>query len=156
MNRSHHHVLLADDDKDDCSFFRDVLEEIGVADIFNTVSDGEKLMQMLLDKPGQLPDILFLDLNMPLKTGIECLSEIKMDSRLKQMPVIIFSTSFKTEVVDTLYNMGAHHYIRKPSEYVNLKKVITQTLCIPAHKLAVQPAKEQFVLQPKKTKDRRQ
>lgn len=150
MNGSQPNVLLADDDRDDCFFFREVLEELGVASILRTVSNGEELMQLLLDRPDQLPDILFLDLNMPLKTGMECLSEIKTDNRLKQLPVIIFSTSFKTEVVDMLYDMGAFHYIRKPSEFTNLRKVIKEALCIPAQAWAIQPAKGQFVLQPNK------
>lgn len=149
MNRFQPNVLLADDDKDDCFFFREVLEELGVSAILKTVNDGEELMQLLLANPEQLPDMLFLDLNMPRKTGIECLSEIKMDNRLKHLPVFIFSTSFKMEVVDMLYDMGAYHYIRKPSEFINLRKVIKEALDIPAKKLAVQPAKGQFILQPK-------
>jgi CheY-like chemotaxis protein len=123
-------ILLADDDTDDCIFFRAALDELILSMHLTTVHDGEQLMQLLTDETNGLPDVLFLDLNMPRKNGFECLSEIKLNKKLKQLPVIIFSTSFEQEVVNQLYQNGAQYFIRKPSEFTQFKKIIHHTLAL--------------------------
>jgi len=127
-------ILLADDDMDDRFFFDKALQEIPVATIFKTVSNGEQLMEYLFEKVTDLPDVLFLDLSMPRKTGYECLVEIKENESLKTLPVIMFTTSF-THSIDfednlkkTLSQMGAQDYIRKIGGFEELKSVIHQTL----------------------------
>ena len=141
-------LLLADDDKDDCLFFKDALEELPVTADLTTVHDGEQLMELLakksLDPPP--PHVLFLDLNMPRKNGFECLAEIKSDEKLKELPIIIFSTSFEQDVVNLLYKKGAHYYIRKPAEFSQLKKVIYQALMLATEDNMGQPSKENFVI----------
>lgn len=136
MNEQHAplNILLADDDVDDRYFFDKALKEITVASNLVTVSNGELLMQYLTERLQQLPDILFLDLSMPRKTGFECLAEIKDNEKLKDLPVIIFTTSF-TRGIDfednlkkTFSRMGAEDYIRKPGDFDELKDVIHQTL----------------------------
>lgn len=139
-------LLLADDDKDDCLFFKDALDELPVKADLTTVHDGEQLMQLLDEKTGELPHVLFLDINMPRKNGFECLSEIKHNEKLKQLPIIIFSTSFEQDVVNLLYKNGAQHYIRKPADFSQLKKVIYQALLLATQEETLQPAKEDFVL----------
>ena len=141
-------LLLADDDKDDCLFFRDALEELPITADLTTVHDGEQLMQLLAEKAMDPPPphVLFLDLNMPRKNGFECLSEIKRDEKLKQLPVIVFSTSFEQDVVNLLYKKGAHYYIRKPAEFSQLKKVIYQALLLATEDNMMQPIKENFVI----------
>src|SRR5678810_587761 len=106
-------VLLADDDKDDCLFFQDILTEISLSTTFHAVYDGEYLIRYLADKGNDLPDVIFLDLNMPRKNGYTCLDELKSNEHLNQIPVIIFSTSFDDETAHQLYNKGAHYYICK-------------------------------------------
>ena len=101
-------LLLADDDEDDRMFFKDALEELPVKSLLNTVNDGEQLIKLLTSETAVLPDLLFLDLNMPRKTGLECLDEIKRNEKLRSLPVIIYSTSLNKEVVDMLYEKGAH------------------------------------------------
>ena len=84
---------------------------------------------------------------MPRKNGFECLSEIKHNPKLKQLPVIIFSTSFEQEVVNLLYKNGAQYFIRKPSEFSQFKKIIHQTittLIVPQN--IPQQTRENFVL----------
>ncbi|HKR05359.1 MAG TPA: response regulator [Bacteroidia bacterium] len=147
MNKSKHDLLLADDDADDCIFFKDALEDLPVISTLTTVHDGVELMQLLSARKGNLPDILFLDLNMPRKTGFECLSEIKSDDKLKHLPVIIFSTSLNMEAVNLLYDTGANYYIRKPGDFSKLKKIIHEALTITAQTTSKQPAREKFVLQ---------
>src|ERR1700675_4386029 len=100
-------ILLADDDGDDCYFFKEALKECPVSTHLTTVPDGEHLMHLLTNGTRELPDVLFLDLNMPRKNGFECLSEIRENKKLKDLPVIIFSTSFEQEVVNLLYQNGA-------------------------------------------------
>src|SRR4028118_19225 len=103
------HILLADDDVDDIMIFKEVLNELNLPVRLTTIDNGEKLMQ-LLQEDEALPDVLFLDLNMPRKTGMECLKEIKSAEALRRLPVVIFSTSFKKETVDCLYESGAQFY----------------------------------------------
>jgi CheY-like chemotaxis protein len=134
-------ILLADDDMDDRSFFDKALKEISIDSKLTTVNNGEQLMEYLLAHLGQLPDVLFLDLSMPRKTGFECLSEIKENEKLKALTVIMFTTSFtkgfdlEDNLRNTLIRMGAADYIRKPAGFEELKMVIQQALI----KLAVKP-----------------
>lgn len=138
-------LLLADDDKDDCDLFREALDELPVTADLSTVHDGEQLMQ-LLSKKKPLPQLLFLDLNMPRKNGFECLSEIKKNDALKDLPVVIFSTSYDRDIVNLLYTKGAHFYISKPNEFDKLKDVIHQALSSVAQNDTIQPQRENFEL----------
>lgn len=147
MNLKPLSILLADDDTDDCIFFKEALEELPLTTQLTTVHDGEQLMQLLMNDTNELPDVLFLDLNMPRKNGFECLSEIKHSQRLQVLPVIIFSTSFEQEVINLLFINGAQYFIRKPSEFSQFKIIIHQTfstLLIP--KNIPQQTRENFVL----------
>ena len=121
-------ILLADDDKDDCLFFKEAVTEFIPSDHFTAVHDGEQLMQLLLNETNKLPDILFLDLNMPRKNGFECLTEIKQNKKLQHLPVVIFSTSSSHDNMSTLFKTGADVYIRKPGNFAQLVKVIQHAL----------------------------
>jgi CheY-like chemotaxis protein len=147
MNSTLLHLLLADDDDDDRLFFQDALDELGLVDTFTSVHNGEQLMQWLKQET-ELPTVVFLDLNMPRKNGMECLIEIKQDERLQHLPVIVYSTSFDTDTINLLFKNGALHYIRKPSEFAKLKEVIRLALASIMETVEIQPRKEQFVLQP--------
>ncbi len=139
-------ILLADDDMDDCLFFKKAVEELPVVTTLTIVNEGEQLMQLLTNEANELPHVLFLDLNMPRKNGFECLSEIKGNKKLHQLPVIIFSTSFEQEVVNQLFKNGAQYFIRKPSEFSQFKKIIQQALTIIAKENISVPTMENFVL----------
>jgi CheY-like chemotaxis protein len=139
-------ILLADDDTDDCIFFKEALDELLLSTHLTVVHDGEQLMQLLINETIEFPDVLFLDLNMPRKNGFECLSEIKLSKKLNQLPVIIFSTSFEQEVVNQLYQNGAQYFIRKPSEFSQFKKIIQQSLALIAQENISQPIIENFVI----------
>ena len=139
-------ILLADDDTDDCIFFKEALDELLLSTHLTVVHDGEQLMQQLINETNEFPDVLFLDLNMPRKNGFECLSEIKLSKKLNQLPVIIFSTSFEQEVVNQLYQNGAQYFIRKPSEFSQFKKIIQHSLALIAQENILQPTRENFVI----------
>lgn len=140
-------VLLADDDLDDCSLFKEVLDGIGSKSpiSFSTVSDGFQLMQ-LLETKKRLPHILFLDLNMPRKNGFDCLEELKRNEKYKSMAVIIFSTSFNPDIISMLYQNGAHFYIQKPSKFSDLKKAIQKALALTLERKFIRPDKDKFVV----------
>jgi CheY-like chemotaxis protein len=146
MNIKALNILLADDDRDDCSFFKDALDELQLSTSLTVVHDGEQLMQILTNENNELPQILFLDINMPRKNGFECLSEIKQHETLKDLPVIIFSTSLEQEVVNLLYANGARYFIRKPADFALFKEIILHTLKLILQQNNVQPSREEFVL----------
>ena len=144
-------ILLADDDTDDCNFFKEALDGLTLSTQLTTVHDGEQLMKLLTKETNELPSMLFLDLNMPRKNGFECLSEIKLIKKLNQLPIIILSTSFNHDVVNLLYHNGAQYYVPKPAEFSQLKKVIQQTLTLIAQNNISQPTRENFVITPQKS-----
>ncbi len=146
MNVKQLHILLADDDTDDCLFFKDALEGIPISRELIAVHDGEQLMQFLNTATNRLPDILFLDLNIPRKNGFECLSEIKQNKKLNTIPVVIFSTSFEKEVVNKLYKKGAKYFFRKPAEFLQFKNIILHVLTLLIQENISRPAKGNFVL----------
>lgn len=135
-------ILLADDDTDDCAFFERALKEINIESHLTTVHDGEELMDYLSKNSGHLPDMLFLDLSMPRKTGFECLSEIKENEKLNNLPVIVFTTSyargidFEQSLINTLARIGAQEYIRKPNDFEQLKQIIHKALSLLLEKRA--------------------
>ncbi len=138
------HILLADDDKDDGYFFIKALEEIQFDTRPMIVEDGEKLMNYL-KRPGcKLPDVLFLDLNMPRKNGMECLLEIKAHTDLKDLPVIIYSTSLHEDVADLLYKNGAHYYVRK-TDHSELKKILRHIFGLMAEGRFNRPLRNKFI-----------
>lgn len=142
----HWEILLADDDTDDCIFFKEALGEIQLSTGLTIVHDGEQLMQLFSNETIKLPHILFLDINMPRKNGFECLAEIKQNARLKELPVVIFSTSFEQEVVNSLYISGAQYFIRKPSDFLQFKRIIQHTLTLITQDHVSQPTRDDFVL----------
>lgn len=127
-------VLLAEDDTDDRFFFDKALKELPIKTHLTIFKDGEELMNYLSNNSEGLPDVLFLDLSMPRKTGFECLIEIKENEQLKNIPVVMFSTSYSHDssyeknIMDVLHKIGAQDYIRKPSDFTQLKQLIHQVL----------------------------
>ncbi|WP_289662187.1 response regulator [Flavobacterium panacagri] len=149
MNTERYNLLLADDDDDDCLFFKEALDETSINAALTIVHDGVQLMDYLkTNTSNNFPDVLFLDLNMPRKNGLECLAEIKTDEKLKELPVIIFSTSLDSEIVNNLYKNGASYYIRKPGDFSKLKKVIEIALTTASENNFKQPERAHFILQP--------
>lgn len=130
MTRQPVYVLLADDDEDDRNFFAEALAEIKIKTSVHTVNDGNELIKYLSKPDIILPDILFLDLNMPRKSGIECLTEIKAISHLKDIAIAIYSTSASEEDIEDTFVKGANVYIKKPNEFLALKRVLSEVITI--------------------------
>ncbi len=138
-------ILLADDDEDDRHFFGRILEEIEIKTSLVTVVDGEKLIQYLLKNSANLPDIIFMDFNMPRKNGLQCLSEISADEKFRQLPVVIYSTSLQDRNADLLYDKGAYYYVRK-TNLEELKKYVRHILMMITENKLIRPARAEFIV----------
>ncbi|MGB3607376.1 response regulator [Psychroserpens sp.] len=121
-------IALADDDKDDRLFFKEAFKKLKIKSEVTTFEDGVVLMNYLNNVDRILPEILFLDLNMPKKSGIECLLEIKKTARLKDIVIAIYSTSASEQDIEKTFVLGANVYIKKPDDFNNLKKVLSEVV----------------------------
>jgi len=135
--------MYVDDDIDDHFVFSRILDNIEIKTELITVTESEKLIISILH--GELPDIIFLDLNMPKKNGYECLTEIKQSEELKHIPVVIYSTSYYKSILDILYDAGAFYCIRKCEESNQARDMITSVLKSVLDNRK-QPARKEFVL----------
>ncbi|HEY1009192.1 MAG TPA: response regulator [Daejeonella sp.] len=118
-------ILLADDDPDDRDFFKDALKSVSTELVLKTAENGIQALE-ILENSENLPDLIFLDLNMPLKNGHECLLDIKDNPKTKGIPVIIFSTSLQRETANVMYESGASRYVVKPNSFAELKIVLRE------------------------------
>ncbi len=146
MNQSPLNILLADDDEDDKLIFRDAINEVKVKTSLTMVSDGVQLMEYLQNLEGELPAIVFLDLNMPRKGGIECLREIRNDANLKDLSIAIYSTSASEQDIEDTFIKGANVYIKKPNDFNTLVKVLEEVITINWQYHTSDLNKENFVL----------
>ena len=121
-------ILLADDDEDDRLFFKEAFDEIKIKTQVQFVNDGVELMNHLNQNGNQLPHILFLDLNMPRKNGIECLLEIKRMIQLQNIAIVIYSTSSSDQDIEETFVHGANIYIKKPSDFTTLKRILEEVI----------------------------
>ena len=120
-------ILLVDDDEDDREMFFEALKELNDAHTCVSMENGEKAMQYLnLEK--DLPDIIFLDLNMPRLNGKQCLVEIQKSERLRNIPVIIYSTTRRSEDVEETRRLGAVDFLTKPPLFSQISEAISDVL----------------------------
>ena len=123
-------IVLADDDEDDRLLFDEAISEIDVKTKLSLYNDGKALMDYLVLPDTVLPEIVFLDLNMPIKNGMQCLKEIRANDKLKELCVAIYSTSSSEEDIENTFVNGANVYINKPNRFSALKKAIDKVLKI--------------------------
>jgi len=128
MNSDYINIALADDDEDDRLFFTEAFEELKIKSKVLLFKDGIELMEYLNDSTNMLPNLLFLDLNMPKKSGLECLKDIKATKRLSDMAIAIYSTSASEEDIENTFVKGANVYIKKPNDFEKLKKVLSEVV----------------------------
>ncbi|HEX8515416.1 MAG TPA: response regulator [Bacteroidia bacterium] len=106
-------IFLADDDEDDRLIFNEAIAEISSKVDVKEASDGLKLIK-LLNETSRLPDIIFLDLNMPFQSGKETLKALRSNKAFKNIPVVIYSTSANPMDIEETYRLGASLYLEKP------------------------------------------
>jgi CheY-like chemotaxis protein len=115
-------LVIADDDQDDVELFQEAVVET-CPDINLTVAtDGAKLLNILEEIPK--PDVILLDLNMPCKSGKECLVEIRAKDEFNDVPIVILSTSNHEADIDFCLREGANDYMVKPQSFEGMKSII--------------------------------
>lgn len=122
--------FLIDDDEDDREVFQITLHQIGESIEYITAKNGLEAIEMLSKDDSFLPDFIFLDLNMPLMNGHECLEEIKKIPKLKHIPVIVYSTSAHENDVKRAEKQGAAHFLKKPNSIHKLKEVLIKLFAL--------------------------
>jgi len=128
MKLNNINIILADDDPDDRMLFNDAINDIAIATNLSMYPNGQELMDYLLSDDVILPEIIFLDLNMPIKDGMECLKEIRKTKGLEHLCVAIYSTSSSEEDIENTFVNGANIYINKPNSYKKLKVALKRVL----------------------------
>lgn len=119
------HVVLADDDKDHGLLFKHVLGQVDPSKNLSIVHDGEELIRFL---SRQVPDLLFLDLNMPCKHGLECLEDIRENLKLTSLPIVVYSSSTYMTDIQRSYLHRADLYMVKPFTSFHLKNALESIL----------------------------
>lgn len=116
-------ILLADDDHDDTEMFCEALEKVNENIICHCATNGQEALDILhgLDEK---PELIFLDLNMPIMNGWECLAVLKSDERYKHIPVIMISTSSHKNDMDRASSLGCIGYFVKPNNFNDLKDIL--------------------------------
>ena len=124
-------ILMADDDEDDCLLAREAIAESRLANDLYIVRDGEQLIDYLYHRGkysnidlSPRPGLILLDLNMPKKDGREALKQIKADANLRQIPVVVLTTSQANEDILRSYDLGANSFITKPVTFSGLVEVM--------------------------------
>lgn len=125
-------LMLVDDDNDDRDFFLQAVSSLGEGFGYRAAENGMDALRQLR-QTDSLPDYIFLDLNMPYMNGKDCLAELKKDELLKNIPVIIYSTSISDKDIDSTRALGAAHYLSKPSNVSSLPGKILAAIEIAEH-----------------------
>lgn len=127
------HILIADDDEDDCLLVREAFAEVRPHSLLSFVHNGEQLLAYLHRRPPYddctrypLPDLVLLDLNMPRMDGREALRAIKQDAGLRRIPVIVLTTSSASEDIEGSYDGGANSFVTKPASFSGLIELVSR------------------------------
>lgn len=128
MKNSPLRILLTDDDVGDRIVFEEIFEEMELETTVQLFKNGVELMDYLNKKDVLLPNLLFLDLNMPNKNGMTCLKEIRSNEKFRDISIAIYSTSASEKDIDESFQHGANIYITKPSDFGILKQVLTKAI----------------------------
>ena len=126
--------LLADDDLDDATLFKDVLAEVAPHVEFQHAADGRQALDLLLENDA-LPDLIFLDLNMPRLHGKEVLTMLKANEQLHHIPVIMYTTSSQSRDIEETMQKGALCFITKPSQLTELRNILRSIATNARHNL---------------------
>lgn len=123
MNLKKISVILTDDDKEEHHLFKDALSELPHPIEFQSFHNGNDLLLHLENCQDAKPDFLFLDLNMPLITGLQCLEKIRQNTTFDSLPVIIYSTSNREKDIEDTFALGADLYVSKPTNYSEMQQI---------------------------------
>ncbi len=127
-----HKILLVDDDEDDQSFFLDALHTINKSLHCEVANNGLEAIAHLKTTPP-LPSLIFLDLNMPMMNGYDCLEQIKNQQDFKEIPVVIFTTSNNAKDRDRTKKLGAKTFLTKTSDLHQMRSQLNEILQVELH-----------------------
>ena len=142
-------IILAEDDKDDQELFMEALDATKIPSEVTTVANGEELLSALKDPAEPKPDIVFIDINMPVKGGKEALEEIKSDTELKEIPAVMLSTSNHPKDIEETFDKGANLYIQKPSSFSGFILILKKVFLLHWTKALINPVKNIFFVSEK-------
>ena len=142
-------IILAEDDKDDQELFMDALEATKIPSEVTTIENGKQLVDTLKDPAEPKPDIVFIDINMPVKGGKEALEEIKSDQKLKEIPAVMLSTSNHPNDIEETFKKGANLYIQKPSSFTGFILILKKVFLLHWTKALINPVKNIFFVSEK-------
>jgi CheY-like chemotaxis protein len=142
-------IILAEDDKDDQELFIDAMDEAQVPSEVVTVENGQQLVDVLKDKSQPDPDIIFIDVNMPVKGGKQALEEIKGDKELKDIPAVMLSTWDHPSDIKDSFDKGADLYVQKPNSFSGFVLVLKKVFFLHWAKALLSPVKNLFFVSEK-------
>lgn len=127
---NHRHIFLVDDDQEDREMFSEALSHINDGSVrFTEISSAAKLIETLNNPATPMPELIFMDINMPKINGLECLKKLKSgSSKFNGLNVVMYSTYSNREDIDEAYKQGAGRYYVKPTLFDNLKELISGAL----------------------------
>lgn len=136
-------ILIGEDDDDDYLIFSLAVEETSYKVMLTRAMDGQMVLNQL---EKEMPDILFLDLNLPMKDGRECLKEIRSNHNFDALPIIIYTSYEDLTSIEYCYREGSNLYTVKPSSIVDLKQILNRILAIDWRKIKYFPPRSEFVM----------
>jgi CheY-like chemotaxis protein len=142
-------IILAEDDKDDQELFIEALSATNIPSEVTTVENGQELLNTLKDPAEPNPDIVFIDINMPIKGGKEALAEIKSDKELKEIPAVMLSTSNHPDDIEETFKKGANLYVQKPSSFTGFILILKKVFILHWTKALLNPVKNIFFVSEK-------
>jgi CheY-like chemotaxis protein len=142
-------IILAEDDKDDQELFMEALSATKISSEVTTVENGAELVKTLKDPAEPKPDIVFIDINMPVKGGKQALAEIKSDDELKEIPAVMLSTSNHPNDIEETFKKGANLYIQKPSSFTGFILILKKVFMLHWTKALINPVKNIFFVSEK-------
>jgi CheY-like chemotaxis protein len=122
-------IYLAEDDQDDVDIFKEALQAVCPGCELTVSKNGKDILKKLTDGDADLPDLMFLDVNMPVMNGLDCLKNLKELPLLKNIPVIILTTSAAQLTIEVAYRLGARLFVEKPTNMEHLVKMLGTVLC---------------------------
>lgn len=138
------HILLIDDDDDDKELFREAFKQVTPDSMLTTATSCDELLANIDNLNSELPDIIFLDLNMPKMDGFECLDLIKSIHPLNNIPVFIYSTSVNPAHMSITFEKGASMFFQKPGTFDGIKTLIQKVLMLGRESYFPQTAWENY------------
>lgn len=138
-------IFLTDDDLDDIEFLQSAISIICKDYTITVMHNGEELLAQLKKDKTSLPDIIFLDINMPKIDGLEALKRIRSSAKHKSIPIVLYSTSSNDLNIKAAYSLGANFYFVKPSSYQSLTSNLKKFLSINWEKYSFPVKLSEFV-----------